>query len=142
MEKELQRFFINMLVLLILIISVSQLLFSVFFETYDFPGRILCIGFIWLVTCVSYYWLMKTVVKHPKSFNRIFMLQTSLKLFLYLISIVVYLLLFKGYALQFVALFLVTYLIFAIFEVVSILKFVKKDTGTVSGGTKTSNKNS
>ena len=107
-------------------IVVSQVVFLIFFETNHFPGRILSIVFVWLVTCASHYWVMKTVTDRPKAFSRVFMLQTTIKLLLYMSCIACYLFLFRQYAVSFTVHFLVTYLIFAIFEVASILKFVKK----------------
>ena len=126
MTKEQKRFFMIATSILAITIVASQLLFLFFFETNHFPGRILSIGFVWLVTCASHFWVMKTVTDRPKAFNRVFMLQTTMKLLLYMFCIVGYLVLYRQYAVPFTVHFLVTYLIFAIFEVVSILKFVNK----------------
>ncbi len=139
MGKMLNRFLVTALILCVAIIFISQLLFSSIFETYRFPGRTICIVFVWLVTCVSYYWLMKTVTDKPKAFNRVFMMQTTIKLLLYMVCILVYLLFYKQYAIPFAVQFLVVYLIFAVFEVISILKFVKSNTGQTSGNIKMSN---
>ena len=126
MTKEQKRFFIIATCILAMVIVVSQLFFFTIFETNIFPGRILSIGFVWLVTCVFHYWVMKTVTDRPKAFSRVFMLQTTIKLLLYMSCIACYLFFFRQYAVFFTVHFLVTYFIFAIFEVASILKFVKK----------------
>ncbi len=139
MGKEFKQFFVNNLIILAVTIAVSQLLFSTVFETNRFPGRIISIGFVWLVTCVFHFWMMKTVKDKPKAFSRVFMLQTTIKLLLYMVCIVVYLILYRQYGVPFTVHFLVIYLIFAIFEVVSILKFVKNNTGQVPGSIKKSN---
>ena len=125
MKNGLKRFFIRICVLFLIICVISQVLFSSIFETYIFPGRIICIGFIWMLTCVSYYWLMTTVHNKPKAFNRVFMVQTTVKLLLYLACLTIYLLIFRQYAIPFIVHFLVVYLVFAVFEVLSILKFIK-----------------
>ena len=126
MTKELKRFFIIATSILVVIIVVSQIFFLTFFETNHFPGRILCIGFVWLVTCVSHYRIMKTVTGNPRAFNRVFMLQTSIRLLLYMFCIVCYLFFFRQHAVAFTLHFLIVYFIFALFEVSSILKFVKR----------------
>ncbi len=135
MEKELKRFFIKVFFLFLTVCFVSQLLFLTVFETYNFPGRIISVVFVWIVTCAFHYWLMTTVNNRPKAFNRVFMMQTTLKLLLYMACIVVYLVLYRQYAIPFTVHFLVLYLIFAVFEVVSILKFVKKEAGVAAGKT-------
>jgi hypothetical protein len=139
MTNEQKRFFLFAAVILVITIAVSQLLFSTIFETNSFPGRIISIIFVWLVTCMSHYWMMKTVTDRPKAFSRVFMLQTTVKLLLYMVCIAGYLVLYREYGILFTVHFLVTYLIFAIFEVASILKFVKNNTGQMPGSVKKSN---
>lgn len=136
MTNEQKRFFLFATILLAIAIVVSQLFFSTVFETNSFPGRITSIVFVWLITCVSHYWVMKTVTDKPKAFGRVFMLQTTVKLLLYMVCIVVYLIGYKQYGVPFTVHFLITYLIFAIFEVASILKFVKNNAGQLSGSVK------
>jgi len=125
MKTEQKRFLWIASIMLAITITISQILFSTIFVTYFFPARIISIVFVWLVTCVSYYWVMKTVTDKPKAFMRVFMLQTTVKLLLYMACIVVYLILFRQDGVPFTLHFLVVYLIFAIFEVLSILKFVR-----------------
>jgi hypothetical protein len=51
----------------------------------------------------------------------------------------IYLTLYRRYAIPFTVQFLCVYLIFAVFEVVSVLKFVNADSGQMPGSVKTSN---
>jgi len=124
--SKLKHFFFFATIIVIMAITSSQLFFSTFFETKNFPLRIMSIVFVWLVTCASYFWVIKTVTNKPKAFSRVFMLQTVVRLFLYMMCIVVYLFFYKQHGVSFTVHFLVIYLIFAVFEVVSILNFVKK----------------
>jgi L-asparagine transporter-like permease len=121
-----KRFFLYATILLVVAIALSQLIFSTIFETKDFPLRIPSIVFVWLVTCASHYWVIKTVTDKPKAFGRVFMLQTTIRLMMYMACIIVYLVLYKQHGVPFTIHFFVIYLIFAIFEVASILKFVKQ----------------
>ncbi len=139
MRKESKQFFIVSLAVTVIAMVISWFLFSYVFETYDFPGRIISIVFIGSVTYFSHVWLMKTVTDRPKAFGRVFMIQTAGKLFLYMACILGYLVFCKQYAIPFTFQFLIVYLIFAIFEVTSILKFVKSNTGQTPGNTKITN---
>jgi hypothetical protein len=138
MTNEQKRFLLFAAVILAIAIAVSQLIFSTIFETKDFPLRIISICIVWLVTCITHNWVMKTVTEKPKAFVRVFMLQTTIKLFLYMACIIAYLLLYKQHGIPFAVLFLINYLVFAIFEVLSILKFVKKNPGQTPGNVKKS----
>ena len=139
MTEDLKRFFLYAAILFIVAISVSQIFFLSIFETFCFPARIISIVFVWVATCASHFWVMKTVTDKPKAFNRVFMLQTALKLFMYLVFIVIYLNLFKEHGVPFTIHFFVVYLFFAIFEVSMILKFVKEKSGQKSGSVEKSN---
>jgi hypothetical protein len=67
------------------------------------------------------------------------MLQITAKLLLYMTYIMIYLIIYRQHGIPFTVHFLVTYLVFAIFEVASILKFVKNNTGQTPGNVKKSN---
>jgi len=136
MTKDQKRFFLFATIILILAIAVSQIFFSTFFVTFCFPGRIISIIFVWLATCASHYWVMKTVTDKPKAFNWVFMLQTTIKLLLYVAFIAGYLLLYREHSVSFTMHFFVVYLFFAIFDVSLILKFVRENTGQVPGNIK------
>jgi len=126
MTNEQKRFFLFATIILVIAIAISQIFFSTIFETKDFPLRIISVCIVWLVTCTSCFWVMKTVTEKPKAFVRVFMLQTTIKLLLYMVCILVYLLHYRQYGVPFTVHFLVTYLVFAFFEVVLMLKFVNK----------------
>jgi len=136
MTKPLKRSLILATILLVVVLVVSQVFFSTIFETFSFPGRIISIIFVWLATCSSHLLVMKTVTDKPKAFNRVFMSQATMKLMLYMAFIVTYLLLYRQYGHPFTAHFFVVYLIFAIFDVTLILKFVRKNTGQAPGNVK------
>lgn len=136
MTKELKRFFLSATIILVLAIAGSQIFFSTIFVTKYFPGRIISIVFVWGVTCASHYWVMKTVLNKPKAFIRVFTLQTTIRLLLYLTCIMIYIIIYRQHGVPFTIHFFVIYLIFAVFEVASILKFVKNHTGQTSGSIK------
>jgi hypothetical protein len=91
---------------------------------------------IWLATCSFHFWVMKTVTDKPKAFIRVFMLQTFIKLMLYIVCVLLYLLQFRQHGIPFTVHFMVVYLVFAVFEISTILKFVNNKTGQTSGSVK------
>ena len=131
MTVEQKRFFLVAAAILSVTIFASQAVFSAFFETILFNIRITSIVFVWLATCVSHFLVMKAVTDTPSAFNRVFMTQTMLKLFMYMAFIGIYLVITKGNenALPFTLHFFCIYIVFAIFEVTMILKFVKDNSG-------------
>jgi len=140
MTKEQKRFVIIAAIMVVAAVCVSQALFLTALKAYDFPARTLSIVFVWLVSCSFHYWLMKTVVDKPKSFIMIFFLQTAVKLMLYVAFLAICtIVFFREYAVQFILHFFVVYLFFAIFEVSLIMKFIKENSGQMSGSVDKSN---
>jgi len=138
MTNEQNRFLLIAALMLAIVIIVSQIFFSTIFETKDFPFRIISICIVWLATCASHFWVMRTVTTKPKAFVRVFMLQTTIKLLLYMVCIMSYLLIYRQYCIPFTVHFLIAYFVFTFFEVSSILKFVRNNPGQTPGNVKKS----
>jgi hypothetical protein len=82
--------------------------------------------FFILTTALIHYVLLKIDAKNPKLFVGYFMGITAIKLFGYLIIITVYAFLNKEAVLGFTLWFLVLYLLYSGFEVVMLMKHLKK----------------
>jgi hypothetical protein len=82
--------------------------------------------FFVITTALIHYILLKADAKDPKRFVGYFMGITAIKLFGYLTIITVYALLKKEAALGFTMCFLVLYLLYSGFEVVMLMKHLKK----------------
>lgn len=130
MKEGIKRFLVRSLIILVILEILAWILCSLVLETCDFPGRAVSIWTVWAVTVGFHYWLLKTVDKNPRSFNGIYMMQTGVKLLLYVVCVIVYLVSFREFAMRFVVVFLITYIVFAVFEVVSILNFIKSKAGS------------
>jgi len=126
MTNEQKRFLYSATILMGITVAISQLFFSTLFVTFSFPLRIISVCFVWIVTCLFHYWLMKTVKDKPKAFTSVFMLQTTIKFMLYVAYVASYLFVFKQHGVPFTVHFLIVYFSFAIFEVSAIFRFVKK----------------
>jgi hypothetical protein len=131
MADDQKRLVISGSILLGVMIAVSQAIFA-FVVTDDFPLRITSICVVGLATCLSHLWLIKTVTVNPMAFERVFMMRFVGKLLLYLVCVMGYLFFFKEYGKIFTIHFFFVYIIFAIFDVSLIKKFVKKEKGANS----------
>jgi hypothetical protein len=72
---------------------------------------------------------MRTVTEKPAAFNRVFMLQTGVKLLLYVAYVAICLFTVSGHHVAFVIHFFAVYLFFATFDILLILKFVRDNSG-------------
>lgn len=77
------------------------------------------------VTILTHYLLTKAGEKNPAHFIRSYMALTGVKLFLYLIVIVIYCLVKPATAMNFSIAFLAIYFLFSSFEVIALLKHFK-----------------
>jgi len=126
-NKEILFFLKKMLLLCLVIIGLSLLLFDSVLKGYYLKIYPLQIAVIALVTIFSHIKLMKAFQQNARRFNTTFLSIMSIKLFIYLIFILVCLLIDRTNAINFVLTFLVLYTIFTIFEVVEISNFIKKN---------------
>ena len=126
-NKEIRFFLKKMLLLCLVIIGLSLFLFDSVLKGYYLKIYPLQIAVIALVTIFSHIKLMNAFQQNARRFNTTFLSIMSIKLFIYLIFILVCLLIDRTNAINFVLTFLVLYTIFTIFEVVEISNFIKKD---------------
>jgi len=131
MTNKQKSFLFSATILMGITVAISQLIFSTVFVTFFFPLRITSICFVWVATCLFHYWVMKTVMDKPNAFARVFMMQTTIKLLLYMAYVAGYLYVFKQHGVPFTVHFLIVYFCFAIFEVAALSRFVK-NSGRVS----------
>ncbi len=110
-------------------IGISILTFIVFhfipkeFYNAEWPYLIV---FFYSVTFLVHFVLLKSTEKKFSKFYSSFMLSTTAKLMLYLTVLVVYSLLNKNNAVNFIITFLILYILFTIFEVASAVKLSNK----------------
>ena len=126
-NKDIRFFLKKMLLLCLVIIGLSLLLFDSVLKGYYLKIFPLQIAIIVLVTVFSHIKLMNAFQQNARKFNTTFLSVMSIKLFIYLIFILVCLLIDRTNAINFVLTFLVLYSIFTIFEVMEISNFLKKD---------------
>ena len=124
MKKKIQNFIRNILFLNLIIIILSFLIFK-FTKIGDFYFSIfpILLFFFNIITIIFHYF---QITGKEKKFFQKFMLTSTIKLFIFLIFLIVYVFLNKENAIPFIVFYLILYFIFQIFEIISLLKAFKK----------------
>jgi CDP-diglyceride synthetase len=126
MNKKFQQFVFRLMIISLItavLYFVLQLAFTSKIISPAIPWLILM--FV-VITAMVHYILLNITAMNPRKFVGYFMLSTFLKLFVYLVVMVVYVFTKKEGALPFVLAFFILYIIYTIFEVVSILAQTKE----------------
>jgi len=126
-SSEKRIFLKKALLFCLLIIGSSLLLYTTILKDYYLNLYPLLLGIIALVTVFSHLKLMNSVKDNARRFTTSFLSVMSIKLFIYLVFILVCLLVDRSQAINFVATFLILYFIFTIFEVMEISNYLKKN---------------
>ena len=123
-----RKYFLKKALLLCLVVTgLSLLLFDSVLKGYYLKIFPLQVAVVSLVTVISHLRLMSAVQQNARKFSTTFLAVMSIKLFIYIIFILVCLLIDRTHAVNFVATFLILYAIFTIFEVTEISNFLKKN---------------
>jgi len=125
MKNKYTRFLIR-LIILSLITGLIAFLLSRFTRegtvTSAFPGLLLM---FFTITAVVHYVLLRITALNPRKFVGYFMLATTLKLLVYIIVVFAYLFIVRTGILQFILAFFILYIIYTVYEVVTILSQTK-----------------
>lgn len=122
-----RQFLIKIFVLSLIIYGISALLFTTILKAYclaSFPYLILLIA---CVTAIGHLWVVKASKQNTMKFSTAYMAVVTLKLMIYLLVMLFFLLYNRSQTIPFVLTFIVFYSLFTIFEVVEILRILKKD---------------
>lgn len=127
MISERSYFLKKTLLLCLVVTGLSLLLFDTVLKGYYLKIYPLQVAVVTLVTVISHLRLMTAVQQNARKFSTTFLSVMSIKLFIYLVFILVCLLIDRTNAVNFVLTFLILYAIFTIFEVTEISNFLKKN---------------
>ncbi|MBU0763798.1 MAG: hypothetical protein KJ607_03070 [Bacteroidetes bacterium] len=126
MQKAFLRFLANTAILSAIILIAGIFLFLYpFREQYIFILPYVLV-FFYIITCGLHYVLLRITRLKPDKFVTYFMMITTIKLLFYMIVMIVYLFFDREGAVVFLLVFLFLYILFTVFEVLSLLSFLKK----------------
>lgn len=125
MNADLKRFSIRLLIAALIAALVTLLINNFLPSAYTTPAWPFLLVFFLVVNTSLYALYVRAKEKKLSSFTNFFMLATFLKLVLYLVVIVIYLLFNREDVVPFVLTFLVYYLLFTALEVSAVSKVSK-----------------
>ncbi len=121
-----KNYSLRLLIFVVFIALIAAILYSTVLSSFYLSVFPYVLLFFTLISFLSHYIIVKAGQSRITKFSTSFMGITSLKLFLYLIFIIVYLLIDKTNALVFVLTFFILYLLFTVFETSSLLRDLDK----------------
>ena len=125
MNNHLKKFIIRGIIIsLILIIAGFFLFMTVLKEFFSFSFPVLLLV-IFLITVLFHRYLIYTTEGSNRKFPAKFLGATGIKMGLYMILIILYVVIDSENAVPFLLVFMIIYIIFTIFEVVSVLRYLK-----------------
>jgi hypothetical protein len=121
-----KSFLIKLIVITTILLGVGLLLFSTILTAYAFPAFPFLIIYFFSITFLTHSILVKYADIRFARFSTIYMLITGVKLFVNIIFLVIYIWLYTKTAFPFIICFLITYITYTVFEVVSLLAHFKE----------------
>ena len=113
----------GIIISLILFIAGFFLFITILKEYFSFSFPVLLLV-IFLITVLFHRYLIRSAGESNKKFPAKFLGATGIKMGLYMILIIIYVVLDRENAVPFLLVFMIIYLTFTIFEVISVLKYI------------------
>jgi F0F1-type ATP synthase assembly protein I len=121
------KFIVTLLFIALAITALGYGLFQYLIPQYYFPYFPIIPAFLLVVTFMVHVYLIRSSENNPRKFTAKYLGAMGFKMFIYMVFLVVFLFIDRVHAIPFLVSFLVTYAAFTLYEVISILKFLKKD---------------
>lgn len=121
-----RKFTLYLFLLTVLITITGWIIFIKIFPEQYFNGLMLLPLLFFGITIILHFYLIKSSQKEMIKFTPRFIGATGIKMLIYFILILIYLLVDRTHAVSFLISFLVCYMIYTVFEIISVLKYLKK----------------
>jgi len=125
MNPKFKKFIIRVSLFTLIVFLLTFIVIFTINKTWFLPVFPFVTIFFYLTTVIIHYFLTKSAEQRMAKFSVNFMLSTSLKLIIYLMFMVFYLIFDKQNAVSFILFFFINYLLYTVFEIFSILKQLK-----------------
>jgi len=126
-EKHLRNFSIYLSLLTIVFTAAGWFIFKTWFPEKYFKGILLIPLLFFCITLALHWYLLKSSRKEIIKFTPRYIGATGIKMMLYVIIIIIYLLIDREYAVSFLVFFLFCYLLYSTIEIISILKYLRNN---------------
>jgi len=117
----------KILIFSIIILIIAIILFTTILKEYYMPIYLYSLLFCFAITGLFHFILVNVYNKKPTKFANNYLLLTTIKMLVYLIFVSTYLIFVKINVFWFVIVFLILYLLFAVFEVIAVLSMLKRN---------------
>jgi len=121
-----RKFLIRELIFALIIAIISYVLFQTVLKEYYLPVFWLLFGIITIFTAVFHLSVLQVSDKSSAKFSSKFMMVSGIKMIVYLMLIVYYAFSFPEKAKTFLISFFILYLLYTVFEVFLIVRYLKK----------------
>jgi hypothetical protein len=121
-----KQFFIKSTILTILVFLLGAIFYSTILKSFYLPILPFAVLFFYLTTNLVHAYLLRVAGGSGSRFSSQYMAVSFLKMFFYLAVAVVYVILDRENAKPFIAVFLLLYVAYTVFEVIEFLKVVKQ----------------
>lgn len=124
MRSDFLKFFKGLSMYTLLILCVCTFLFSTLLRRFFLPIFPVVLVFYYLSTLALHRYMLKIASKDISKFSMKFMLLSFVKMFLYIVFGVLYIIVDENNAVVFLIVYLALYVIYAIFEVKSVMNLI------------------
>jgi hypothetical protein len=121
-----KQFLIKSTILTLILFIIGAICYSTIFKSYYLAVLPAVVLFYYLATNLVHAYLLNLAEKSGSRFTSQYTAISFLKMFIYLIIAIIYIVVDQGNAKPFIIVFLILYVIYTIFEVLEFLKVVKQ----------------
>lgn len=126
MEKNFLKFFKGLSVYTAIILGVSTVLFLTVFKSYFLPIFPFVLLFYYLSTLGLHRYMLRIAKSDVSKFSFKFMMLSFLKMFIYIIFGVLYIIIDEESAVVFLMVYLALYVAYAVYEVRSVMSLINE----------------
>jgi hypothetical protein len=124
-EKHLKNFSLYLSIITFIITAAGWIIFKTWFPEKYFNGLLFIPFLFFFITLALHFYLIRSSRKEIIKFTPRFIGATGIKMLLYVIILVIYLLIDRAHAVSFLMWFLLCYFLYTLVEILSILKYLK-----------------
>ena len=126
MNPASRQFIVKILIFTLLIYAIATVLFHTVLTRWYFAPYPYLLLLVATITTIGHLWILKASAQNTRRFTTAYMASVTLKLIAYIAFMLIYLLIDRTQVITFVLTFITLYLTYTIFEVVNVLKFIRK----------------
>lgn len=126
MKNKYQYFFVRLLVFTVILVILSVILWNIVPQG-TIPGTLPYLFILFFgVTALTHFILLRLTRLSPMKFVSYYMLSTFIRLLLYVVAVLIYVLVIKVNLLPFIISFFLLYIFYTVFEVVHFISQTKE----------------